>query len=134
MKFRAVLPPCVLVLAGCAASRLSLPTPLDVAGIISKPRYTGWQVDHCDGGQAVNPPTACLRPDGDIYRIELREVRTRDGKPIAGRLTAGYPGRALPEDYRATRLLRLVKSSDSLREETGIEYIASDLGAATPDP
>ena len=49
-------------------------------------------------------------------------------------MTADYAGRALPEDYRATRRLRLVKSSDSLREDTGIEYIASDLGAATPDP
>jgi len=132
MNSRALLLPCLLALAGCAVGRLQLPTPLEVAGIVAKPRYTGWQLDFCDGGEAVNPPTACLRPDGDIYRIELREVRTRDGKTIAEKLTAGYAGRALPEDYRAARRLRLVRSSDSLRADTGIEYIARDLGAATP--
>jgi len=122
----------LLAISGCATRTIALPLPLDVIATVSAPRYTGWQLDTCDGGQAVNPSTACLRADGDIYRVLLRDVQAMDGKPIAGKMSAGIASRALPGDYRATRRLRLVKSSDSLRADTGIEYIASDLGAAMP--
>ncbi len=134
MRWRAPLLPCLLAFTGCTASTAPLQMPMDVVGVVSKPIYSGWQIDNCGGGQAVNPSTACLRPDGDIYKVILLDVRTRDGMPVARKVAAGYPGRALPRDYRATRLLRLVKSSDSLREDTGIEYVAIDLSAATLDP
>ena len=83
-----------------------------------------WQIDHC----ANEPPDVelgCVSIGGDIYKVLLLDVRTAGGQRIARTLIIGFPAHALAHDYRARLRLHLVKASDDLRKDTGIEYMAS---------
>jgi hypothetical protein len=102
-----------------------LEIPIDVVATVSKPHYTGWQIDHCKGEESSDPDTACISHGGEIYKVRLSDVRTLDGKRIVPSLTIGIPAHSLARDFRARIRLHLVKSADDLRKDTGIEYIAS---------
>jgi hypothetical protein len=98
---------------------------MDVVATVSKPRYTGWQLDYCNGEESSDPATACVSIGGEIYKVVLLDVRTPDGARVVSKLIIGFPAHALRNDYRARKRLHLVKTSDDLRTDTGLEYIAS---------
>jgi hypothetical protein len=111
-------------LGACATRPLTLTVPRDVIATVSRPRYTGWQIDHC----ANEPPDVelgCVSIGGDIYKVLLLDVRMAGGQKIARTLIIGFPAHALRHDYRARLRLHLVQASDDLRKDTGIEYMAS---------
>ena len=114
-----VLTVCALALSACATTRVPLEMPMDVIATVTKPRYTGWQLDHCNGEKD------CLSVGGDIYKVQLLDVRKPDGSRVAQTLAIGFPAHALPEDYRARKHLHLVKASDNLRMDTALEYVAN---------
>jgi hypothetical protein len=116
---------CTVVLSACTTTKVLLETPIDVVATVSKPHYTGWQIDHCKGEESSDPDTACISHGGEIYKARLSGVRTLDGKRIVPTLTIGIPAHSLARDFRARIRLHLVKSADDLRKDTGIEYIAS---------
>jgi len=99
---------------------------MDVVATVSKPEYTGWQLDHCKGEESDDPTSVCINIGGDIYKVVLLDVRTPGGKRIVPTLTIGFPAHSLPGNYRAKKRMHLVTASDDLRNDTGIEYFASD--------
>jgi hypothetical protein len=117
---------CILALTACSTIPVPLELPMDVVGIVSKPLYTGWQLDHCKDEESADSPTTCINIGGEIYRVTLLDVRTLSGKRIVPKLIIGFPAHALRDDYRARMHLHLVKASESLRNGTGIEYFASE--------
>jgi hypothetical protein len=110
---------CTLTLSACAATVVPLEMPMDVTATVTKPRYTGWRQDYCKGEED------CLSVGGEIYKVQLLDVRTPNGSRVAKSLTIGFPAHGLPEDYRARRHLHLVRASDDLRKATAIEYVAN---------
>ena len=110
---------CVLALSACATPEVPFKMPMDVIATVTKPQYTGWQLDYCKGEED------CLSIGGDIYKVRLLDVRALDGSRVARTITIGFPAHALREDFRARKQLHLVKASDDLRKGTALEYIAS---------
>ena len=115
----------MIALSACTTAKAPLEMPMDVVATVSKPRYTGWRIDHCKGQESTDPDMACISHGGEIYRAKLSDVRMPDGKRIVPTLTIGLPAHALARDFRARKRLHLVKSEDDFRKDTGIEYIAS---------
>jgi hypothetical protein len=105
-------------------TRTPLEMPRDVVATVSRPRYTGWLFDYCEGQESTDPDVTCISHGGEIYKAALSDVRTLDGKKIVSPLAIGFPGHALSRDYRVRVRLRLVKAADDLRDATGIEYVA----------
>jgi hypothetical protein len=99
---------------------------MDVVATVSKPRYTGWHLDPCEGQESTDPDTVCLGHGREMYKTTLSDVRTPDGRRIVSKLTIGFPAYALRGDYRSRRRLHLVKAADDFRKDTGLEYVASD--------
>jgi len=116
---------CTVVLSACTTTNVLLEVPTDVVATVSKPRYTGWRINHCEGEESADPGTACISHGGEIYKAKLSDVRTLNGKRIVPTLTVGIPAHSLAKDFRARKRLHLVKSADDLRKDTGIEYIAT---------
>jgi hypothetical protein len=114
-----------VALNACSTTRVPLELPMDVVATVSKPRYTGWKLDHCAADESTDATTPCVSIGGEIYKAILSDVRTTDGRRIASSLTIGFPAHALRRDFRARKRLHLVKASDGLRNDTGIEYIAN---------
>ena len=99
---------------------------MDVVATVSKPRYTGWHLDHCEGQESTGPELACIGHGWEMYKATLSDVRTPDGRRVTSRLTIGFPAaHALRSDYRSRGRLHLVKAADDFRKDTGLEYVAS---------
>ena len=84
MESRAALTICVLVLPACSTTPVpfvvpSLVVPTDIVATVSKPHYTGWQLDHCKD-EGVGSDATCVNLGGDIYKVTLLDVRTLGGK------------------------------------------------------
>jgi hypothetical protein len=99
--------------------------PIDVVGTVSKPRYTGWQLDYCEVQEPTDPDKLWFSHGGEIYKVTLSDVRTPEGRKIVSKLIIGFPAHALRRDWQARKRLHLVKAADDLRKDTGLEYVAS---------
>src|SRR5262245_27839199 len=67
------------LLTGCARTPPALETPVILVGVVSHPRWTGWQRDFCQWAQPVLEPVAtenCLSAGGELYEAWLQDPRT----------------------------------------------------------
>ncbi len=112
-------------LSSCSSTSALIEVPIDVVATVSMPRYTGWQIDYCEGDESTDPETTCVSHGGEIYKAKLSDVRTPDGRRLVATLTIGFPAHALPRDFRARKRLHLVKAADDLKRDAGIEFVAS---------
>jgi hypothetical protein len=129
MKIFAML--CVaLVLTACAGDAIRPESPIDVVGTVTNPRGTGWTKDFCDGGHLVVSAPDCAQIGGEIYKVNLLDVHTSDGRRIARKLVIGFPAHAITRKYHGTKRLRLERSQEDFRKATGIELVATDWSDA----
>jgi hypothetical protein len=115
-----------LALSGCAVVSAPLETPVEVVGTVTNPKGTGWTRDFCDEGRPVLSAPNCAQIGGEIYRVKLINIRGKDSRLIAKKLTIGFPAHALTRKYRGTKRLRLERAPADFRNATGIEILATD--------
>jgi hypothetical protein len=114
-----------LALSGCTVDVVRVETPIEVVGLVTNPRGTGWTKDFCDQGHLVVSAADCAQIGGEIYKVKLLDVRTPNRKLIAKELIIGFPAHALTRKYRGIKHLRLERSPEDFRNATGIELVAT---------
>jgi len=117
-----------LALSGCAVISIPIETPIEVVGMVTNPKGTGWARDFCDEGRPVLSAPNCAQIGGEIYRVNLINVRAQNHSLIAKKLIIGFPAHALTRKYRGTKRLRLERAPADFRSATGIEILATDWG------
>ena len=115
-----------LVLSGCAVEAVRVEPPIDVVGMVKNPRGTGWTKDFCDEGRLVVSAPNCAQIGGEIYKVDLLNVRALRNEVIAKKLIIGFPAHALTRKFRGIKQLRLERSPDDFRKATGIELVATN--------
>jgi hypothetical protein len=124
MIFRAALMALTILSSGCAPEPDRIDTPADLVGEISRPVFTGWYIDYCNGGGLTKVFPNCAQVGGEIYKVSLLGERTQAGFPIA------FPAHALSSEWHARVHVHLVKAPEAFARETGIAYLAREWSDA----
>jgi len=67
----------------------------------------------------------CAQIGGEIYKVDLLNVRALRNEVIAKKLIIGFPAHALTRKFRGIKHLRLERSPNDFRKATGIELVAT---------
>ena len=128
MLIRVVLAALAILSSGCSLIPDRIETPIDMVGEVSRPEFTGWYIDSCDGRLIKTPPN-CVQIGGEVYKVLLLGARTPEST-AAHEIIIAFPAHALKPNYRARVHVHLVKAPDAFEHETGIAYMAREWSGA----